>query len=223
MKKLLIVDDDNAMRSMFRMRLSDSYEIFDTGDAEQALALALEHKPDAILLDLMMPKFSGFELCQNFRALSYTAYVPIFVISGESGLKYKEYCGSLGAAGYFEKPIDFAKLKEKLAEELMSDFSDRRAEVRIRMRVPLKLRGQDTSGQRFEELCETENVTTDGFLSTCTRPLQEGSMVEVFLSGEGERFAGKARVVRKEESRDQVTRYGFQFEEKTSNWVLHKA
>jgi len=82
MRKLLIVDDDSAMRGLMRMRLSDSYEIFDTEDPEQALALALEHKPDAVLMDLMMPKFSGFELCQSFHSLSYTSYLPIFVITG---------------------------------------------------------------------------------------------------------------------------------------------
>jgi len=47
--------------------LVQGYEVIDTQDPEQALGLALEHKPDAILLDLMMPKFSGFELCQSFR------------------------------------------------------------------------------------------------------------------------------------------------------------
>ena len=72
MKKLLIVDDDNAMRGMMRMRLSDCYEVFDTGDPEQALAMALEHKPDAVLMDLMMPKFSGFELNRSRSARIYT-------------------------------------------------------------------------------------------------------------------------------------------------------
>jgi DNA-binding response OmpR family regulator len=59
--KILIVDDDKAMCNLLRACLSEGYEVFDTVDPEQALGLALEHKPDAILLDLMMPKFSGFE------------------------------------------------------------------------------------------------------------------------------------------------------------------
>src|SRR5579871_894746 len=143
MKKLLIVDDDTALRGMMRMRLSDTFEVFDTEDPEQALALALEKKPDAILLDLMMPKFSGFELCQSFRALTYTSYLPIFVISGQSGAKYKEHCDQLGVAGYFEKPIDFKKLKERLAVELEHNRPERRSEVRVRMRVPLRVKGID--------------------------------------------------------------------------------
>jgi CheY-like chemotaxis protein len=81
MQKILMVDDDPAMRGLIKKRLSDTYEVIDTGDPEQALGLALEHKPDAILLDLMMPKFSGFELCQSFHSLSYSSRIPIIVIS----------------------------------------------------------------------------------------------------------------------------------------------
>jgi CheY-like chemotaxis protein len=49
------VDDDEAIRRLVRLNLTDLYEIFDAGQPEEALALASEHKPDAILLDLRMP------------------------------------------------------------------------------------------------------------------------------------------------------------------------
>jgi DNA-binding response OmpR family regulator len=222
MKKLLIVDDDNSMRGMMRMRLSDSYEVFDTGDPEQALAMALEHKPDAVLMDLMMPKFSGFELCQSFHALSYTASLPIFVITGEAGLKFRDQCGSLGASGYFEKPIDFAKLKERLAHELQDSRPERRSEVRVRMRVPLKLRGLDAESKAFEELAETENVSVSGFLCNCVRLLTKDSFVDVFVAGEKDRHVGRARVVRKESPGVAWQRYGLHFDEPPKDWVLQQ-
>lgn len=49
-----------------RFRLRESYDVIDSGSPEEALALALQHKPAAILLDLMMPKYSGLEVCQLF-------------------------------------------------------------------------------------------------------------------------------------------------------------
>jgi DNA-binding response OmpR family regulator len=220
MKKLLIVDDDNSMRGMMRMRLSDAYEVFDTGDPEQALAMALEHKPDAVLMDLMMPKFSGFELCQSFHALSYTASLPIVVITGEAGLKFKEQCGSLGATGYFEKPIDFVKLKERLELELRDSRPERRSEVRVRMRVPMKLHGVDPTGVPFEELAETENVSASGFLCNCVRLLVKDCIVDVFVTGEKERFVGRARIVRRESAGAAWQRYGMRFEEAPKDWVL---
>ena len=92
MAKLLVVDDEVAMRRLIRMNLSDEYEIVDTGEPEHALALALEHKPDAILLDLRMPKYSGFELCQMFTSFGSTQLIPVLVISGEAGSSTKEFC-----------------------------------------------------------------------------------------------------------------------------------
>ena len=97
--KILIVDDDDAMRGLLRARLSPLYEVIDTPDPSQALALALHHKPDAVFLDLMMPEFSGFELCQSLRSVSYTWRIPIFVITGEAGADCKEQCEKLGATG----------------------------------------------------------------------------------------------------------------------------
>ncbi len=107
MPKILIVDDDESMRGLLRMRLAESFQVIETGNPEQALGLALEHKPDAILLDLMMPKFSGFELCQSFRALSYTSQIPIFVITGEAGAKYREHCENLGREGLLSEAGGF--------------------------------------------------------------------------------------------------------------------
>ena len=84
MEKILIVDDDDAMRGLLKARLSDKYETIDTGNPVLALELALRHRPQAILLDLMMPDCSGFELCQSFHNLSYTGRIPIFIVTGQS-------------------------------------------------------------------------------------------------------------------------------------------
>jgi DNA-binding response OmpR family regulator len=220
MNKLLIVDDDDSMRNLLRTRLAGNYEVIDTGDPEQALALALEHKPDAVLLDLMMPRFSGFELCQSLRSMSYTSQIPVFINTGKGGGEAKEHCRNLGAAGYFEKPVDFQYLKQRVSEELQTRRPERRAHVRVRMRVPLKLRGTDAVGNLFEEMTVTENVSASGFLCSCTAILGKGVMVEVFLTGGGERFVGRARVVRKESPMAAWQQYGFHFEERTGEWVL---
>jgi response regulator RpfG family c-di-GMP phosphodiesterase len=220
MKKLLIVDDDDAMRGVIRMRLSEQYEIFDTGDPEQALALALEHKPDAVLLDLRMPKFSGLELRNSFHSLSHTSRLPIFVISGESGAKYKEYCAEMGVKGFFEKPIDFAKLRASLSEELGSQRMERRSQVRVQMRVALNLRGVDSSGKQFEELAETENVSAGGLLCTCSRELLQGASLDVYRTGPGDRYVGLARVIRRESSPTPGVRFALKFSGKPVNWVV---
>lgn len=221
MEKILVVDDDDAMRRMIKMRLADTYETIDTGNPVQALELALGHRPRAILLDLMMPDCSGFELCQSFHNLSYTCRIPLFVVTGESAAKYRDYMTSLGAAGFFEKPIDFAKLKSTIAKELNKTPSERRAHVRVRMHLTLKLKGVDACQRSFEQLTTTDNVSAGGFLCHLPLTLTTDRSLEVFLCGSGQdRYVGRVKVVRTEAPDTPMQRYAFQFMERTAEWIL---
>jgi DNA-binding response OmpR family regulator len=220
MQKLLIIDDEEPMRRLLRLNLAETYEIIDTGDPEQGLALAMQNKPSAILLDLRMPKFSGYELCRTFTGLTSTQRTPVFIVSGEAGSTTKSLCKELGATAYFEKPIDFDALRTRLADVLAAKRPERRREVRVRLRVPLRLRGADTNGQTFDELTHTENVSVSAFLSGCTVRLGMGSTVQVFLLGDREQLVGTARVVRSEATDTPYPLHAFQFLEKTGQWVL---
>lgn len=220
MQKLLVIDDEEPMRRLLRVNLSDLYEIIDTGDPEQGLALAMQNKPSAILLDLRMPRFSGFELCRTFTALTSTQLTPVFIVSGEAGSTTKSLCKELGATAYFEKPIDFDLLRSRLAEVLNAKRPERRSEVRVRLRVQLKLRGIDSNGKPFEECTHTEDVSLNAFLCGCTVPLNSNSVVQVFLLSGGEQFVGSARVVRSEPTETPYPRHAFRFVEKSGQWVL---
>src|SRR5258708_6009695 len=139
MQKLLVIDDEEAMRRLLRLNLSDTYEVIDTGDPEQGLALAMQNKPSAILLDLRMPRFSGFELCRTFTGLTSTQLTPVFIVSGEAGPTTKALCKELGATAYFAKPIDFDALRSRLAEVLITNRPELQTHVLLRLPPPLKL------------------------------------------------------------------------------------
>jgi DNA-binding response OmpR family regulator len=220
MQKLLIIDDEEPIRRLLRLNLSDTYEVIDTGDPEQGLALAMQNKPSAILLDLRMPRFSGFELCRTFTGLTSTQLTPVFIVSGEAGATTKALCKELGATAYFEKPIDFDALRSRLSEVLTTKRPERRSEVRVRLRTSLRLRGRDVNSKPFEELTHTENVSTSSFFCGCTASIAPGSVVEVFLVTGGEHRVGTARVVRTEAADTPYPRHAFRFLEKTGRWVL---
>ena len=224
MQKLLIIDDEAPIRRLLRINLEDRYQIVDTGDPELALASALQSKPNAILLDLRMPNYSGFELCRTFKSITSTQLIPIIIVTGEGGASTKQYCEELGATAFFEKPIDFAALRDGLAKVLEAALPERRSEVRIRLRVTVKVQGNDLHAklfqERFEEQCATENVSRTTFFCGCKAHLKKDSEVAVSLVSGGPKFLGMARVVRCDDSDANHPRYAFRFVEKDVNWVL---
>jgi DNA-binding response OmpR family regulator len=218
--KLLVVDDDEALRRLMHLELSETYEVIGTGEPEEGLALALEHRPDAILLDLRMPKYSGYELCQTFTSFSRTQTIPVVIVSGEGGAQTKDYCKQLGAAAYFEKPLDFEALNLYLKGIVKTSRHIPRSEVRVRLRVALKLRGKDAQQNDFEEGATTENVSLSGFLCTCNREISVHSIVDVYMVSARDEYAGKAEIRHSEAKASPVYRYGCRFAEKKGPWVL---
>ena len=217
--KLLVVDDEESMRRLMRLNLGDKYQIVDTGEPETALSLALEYKPDAILLDLRMPKYSGYELAQTFTTFSSTQLTPVLVISGEAGSTTKSFCRDLGVAAYFEKPVDFDALEQTLSKLLTAGRKERRSEVRVKLRVPIRIAGQAADGSDFDVLTMTENVSKSGFLCACNVDIHVGATIEVSLTNSSE-LVGKAKVMRSEWQDTPYPRYGCRFTEKFGTWVL---
>jgi CheY-like chemotaxis protein len=221
MPRVLIVDDDDAMRKMIRQRLQGDHEILDTNDPTEALGLALEHKPDCILLDLNMPRFSGLELCQTFCALSHTRLIPILVISGQSAEEYKESCLNLGATEFFKKPLDFNRLKARLDAIAGGLKTERRGEIRVRLKVVLKLVGTDPTGKEFELLTYTDDVSLNGFFCRCALTLERDTVVKVFQSGPiQDRYVGTARLAHVEWPDLPWQSCGFMFIEKVDKWIM---
>ena len=116
--------------------------------------------------------------------------------------------------------MNYAALKTALQAELESGRVERRAHVRLNMRVQIKLRGRDATGKDFEISTMTENVSPAGFLANCSVNLKQGDPLEVFVTGASDRFAGRAKPVRMEARGAPWQRYGFQFLEVTSDWII---
>jgi DNA-binding response OmpR family regulator len=218
--RILVIDDNSAIRMLIKERL-ESHQVIESADATEGLALALEHKPDCILLDLNLPKFSGLALCQTLMSVSNTQTIPIFIMSGELAPDQRERYHHLGASEFFEKPLDFARLEKSLAAILAGPKRQPRCEPRIRLKATVKLRGTTEEGKQFELLTSTEDVSSKGFLCRCAIPLAEESIVDVSLvTAESEHEVGRARL-RHTQWRDMPWQScGFQFVEKKGKWIV---
>ncbi len=102
-KKILIVDDEARMRKIVSdFLLREGYQIFEAGDGEEALVQFAEQQPDLLILDVMMPRMDGWQVCREIRKKSN---VPIIMVTARSE-EIDELTGfDLGADEYIAKPF----------------------------------------------------------------------------------------------------------------------
>src|SRR3954466_40137 len=103
--KILIVDDSRLLRiANERTLMRTGYEVITAADGEEGLRLALETKPDLIVLDMMLPKLSGQEVLRQLRLNPASASTPVIVLTSLSQSN-REKLISEGASLYFEKSL----------------------------------------------------------------------------------------------------------------------
>ena len=111
--RLLIVEDEpKMMRVLGDFLSSEGYEVLKAADGEQGLALALSHRPDLILLDIMLPRKSGYDLCRELRAKGHVT--PIVIITGKGEEADKVLGLELGADDYLTKPFGLPELNARV-------------------------------------------------------------------------------------------------------------
>jgi DNA-binding response OmpR family regulator len=103
-KKILLVEDDTALASVYRSRLElEGFEVNEVNNGEQALTAAMSFKPDLILLDAMMPKISGFDVLDILRNTPETTNIRVIMLTALSQPKDKERAEQLGVDDYLVK------------------------------------------------------------------------------------------------------------------------
>ena len=103
-KKILLVEDDDALANVYMTRLeAEGFDIKRVANGEEALASALEYKPDLVLLDVMMPKVSGFEVLDILRNTPQTAHLKVIVLTALSQESDRKRAESFGADDYLVK------------------------------------------------------------------------------------------------------------------------
>ncbi len=116
---ILIADDSPSNLDILRTRLAaHGYEILTATNGEDALAQAKEKRPDLILLDVMMPKLDGIEVCQRLKADSTLPFMPIIMVTAKSDLKDIVTGLEAGGDDYLTKPVDQAALVARVKSML---------------------------------------------------------------------------------------------------------
>ncbi|MEJ2434359.1 MAG: response regulator [Pseudolabrys sp.] len=117
--RILIVDDNETNRDILVTRLSvRGYDLMQAADGEEALAAAREHLPDLILLDIMMPKIDGIEVCKRLKGDDTLPFMPIILVTAKADSKDVVSGLDAGADEYLTKPIDQVALVARVKSVL---------------------------------------------------------------------------------------------------------
>ena len=117
--RILVVDDNPNNVEILRMRLeAHGYEVVTAADGEEGLAAVRDQLPDLILLDIMMPKLDGIEVCRRLRADPSLPFIPIILVTAKSDPKDVVAALEAGGDEFLTKPVDHAALVARVKSML---------------------------------------------------------------------------------------------------------
>ena len=114
-KRILLADDSVTALTMHRMILAGAgYELLTAQDGQEAIDVATTERPDLILMDVVMPRKTGFEAIRVLRKQDATRAIPVIMVTTRAEAKIIEICFQCGCADYINKPVDGAVLLAKV-------------------------------------------------------------------------------------------------------------
>ena len=115
MRHALVVDDDADIRELVAFKLEQlGFEVLTAADGEEGLRRAQEVRPDIVLLDIMMPKLSGIDVCRRLREQPSTAATPVILLTAKAQEADVERGFSVGADDYIVKPFSLRELSSRV-------------------------------------------------------------------------------------------------------------
>jgi putative two-component system response regulator len=167
-KTILVVDDTSDNLSLMSGLLKDQYRVKLANSGEKALkAVQGDNPPDLILLDIMMPGMSGYEVCQVLKADPATRPIPIIFLTAMTSMEDEQKGLELGAADYITKPISppivMARVKTQLENKAMADFLRDQAaflKAEVERQTQMVRAVQDATVLAMASLAETRDSDT---------------------------------------------------------------
>jgi CheY-like chemotaxis protein len=131
-KQILILEDDARITTALSVRLGAAgYDVLTAADGVHGLQLALEHRPDLIVMDIWMPVGLGFSVAQRLQSLGL-GRIPIIVMTASKLDGLRAAAEAVGAVAFFEKPYDSEELLKTIARALNVDCSKQKNLQRVR-------------------------------------------------------------------------------------------
>ncbi|GAA2680642.1 MULTISPECIES: response regulator transcription factor [Actinosynnema] len=178
--RILVVDDDRAVRESLRRSLQfNGYQVDLAGDGQQALESVLSQRPDAMVLDVMMPRLDGLEVCRRLRSTGDD--LPILVLTARDAVSDRVSGLDAGADDYLPKPFALEELLARLRALLRRTASEVEETANLLRFADLELDPGTRDvrrGERPISLTRTEFALLELFLAHPKQVLTRGRILE---------------------------------------------
>ena len=169
---VLIVEDENDIRNFIKENLGKDYKILESENGKDGFQKSVEHIPDLVVSDIIMPEMDGIVLCKNIKTDERTSHIPVILLTAKSSVENKLEGLETGADDYLTKPFNISELKIRI-----SNLIEQRKKLRERFRKEILLEPKDiavaSADERFlhrvsdiiEKHMSDYNFTVDNFAS----------------------------------------------------------
>ena len=117
-RRILIIDDERGPREALKMVLREGFEILMADNGLDGLAKARSERPDLIILDVLLPKMNGYEVCRLLKFDRAYRHIPIVMCTIRSELRHQQLGQTVGADAYVTKPFDAGRVREVIEQIL---------------------------------------------------------------------------------------------------------
>ena len=170
---VLIIDDETANIIAITNILSPEYDVFAAKNGKDAIDLAVEHMPDIILLDVLMPGMDGYEVIAELKTIEKTKEIPVIFITGLDNIDAEKKGLALGAADYIPKPFNPEIVKLRIANQVklvnhirtLEEKDELERQLNKIMELEAGLRVAKEQAEHSRELAEHSNRVKSEFLA----------------------------------------------------------
>jgi len=164
-KTLLVVEDDKTNRLVLKLHLQNAYNIIEADSGEQCIKKLSEYSIDLILLDLMMPVMSGFDVLEYMNSHSDKTYPRVIVVSALMDTKSISHALQLGAVDYLTKPYNADELLARIRNHMNLVDKEFHLEQQVRKRTVELEKANQLQADTFQHLVQSEKMSSLGLLT----------------------------------------------------------
>ncbi len=146
LSRILIIEDNPDLRMFISQKLRNQFQILEAEDGEKGIKAAIDHTPDLIITDVMMPKKSGYEVCDTLKNDLRTSHIPIIMLTAKASRDEKLEGLRMGADDYLLKPFDAEELELRV-----SNLIQLRKQLRERFATSISLKPEEVTANSIDQ------------------------------------------------------------------------